>query len=202
MPLKAVAIGPPVPEVEVRQSPLPAVGVAHRQRHDAVLVVDGQTADEHGVVHREPRAREPDAEPQGERRRRREPAFLEQQPHREPQVLPRFVDPAHRRAHVAAHLLDVVEAAELEARAPARLSLRQAGPDVLGDLALDVVAQLGVQLVLDTVAIPQPPPPAHDGHSLRSTVIGSSRTARRTGPRLAIRPTRVTTADPGANRSS
>ena len=198
---EAGRLGPPVPVVEVRQPPLAAVGVAHRQRHDAVLVVDGQASDEHGVVHREPRAREPDAEPEGEHRRRREPAFLEQQPHREPQVVPRLVDPP-RAARVAAHLLDGVEAAELEARAAARLLLRQAGPDVLGDLTLDVVAQLGVQLVLDPLAMPQPSPPAHDGHSLRSTVIGSSRTARRTGPRLAISPTRVTTAGPGANNIS
>ena len=143
----------------MRDSVLAAVGIAHRQRHDAVRIVDGQTSTEHRVVDGEPRAREPDAEPEGDDRRRREPAFPEQQARREPQVLPRLVDPPGP-AHVEAHLLDVVEGAELEARAPARLPLRQAGPDVVGDLTLDVVAQLAVQFSIEPVTVLKEVPPA------------------------------------------
>ena len=77
-----------------------------------------------------------------------------------PDIAHDVFDPPHA-AHIAAHLLDVLEAAELEAGAPPRLPFRQARPDVLGHLALDVVAQLAVQLSFELVTVPQPPPPAH-----------------------------------------
>ena len=67
-------------------------------------------------------------------------------------------------ADVAAQLLDLVEPAELEAGAPSGLPRRQPGPDVVGHLPLDVVTQLGVELVLDPVTKPRPLqrlPPAH-----------------------------------------
>jgi len=66
-----------------------------------------------------------------------------------------------RPAGVAAQLLDLIQAAELEAGAPAGLPWRQSGPDVVGCLPLDVVAQFGVQLFLGPIRVPQPLQPAH-----------------------------------------
>ena len=57
-------------------------------------------------------------------------------------------------AHVAARLLDLVEAAEREARAPARVVLGQPGPDVVGHLPLGVVAQLAVELLFEPASLP------------------------------------------------
>ena len=141
--LEARGRGTPVLEVEIRDALLAAVGVACGQRHDALRIVHRQAADQDGVVHGECRAGEAEAEPEGKNRGRREPAFPDQQAHREPQVLPRLIEPP-RAVCVAARLLDLIEATELEAGAPAGLPRRQSGPDVVGHLPLDVVAQLGV----------------------------------------------------------
>ena len=77
-----------------------------------------------------------------------------------PQVASEVVEPPCA-SRVAAQLLDLVEAAEVEARASARLGLGQAGPKVVGHLPIDVVAQLAVQLDFEPVPAPQPAPPAH-----------------------------------------
>ena len=66
-----------------------------------------------------------------------------------------------RARAVVRRLEDLIQAAELEAGAPAGLPRRQPGPDVVGCLPLDVVVQLGVQLFLGPVRVPQPLPPAH-----------------------------------------
>ena len=79
---------------------------------------------------------------------------------RVPQVASEVVEPPCA-ADVAAQLLDLVEAAELEARAPARLVLRQPRPKVVGHLSLDMVAQLAVQLAFEPVTVTEAPPPAH-----------------------------------------
>ncbi len=94
-----------------------------------------------------------------------------------PQVLPRLVDPPCP-AHVAAQLLDLVEAPELEARAPARFGLRHAGPDMVGHLPFDVVAQLAVQLSLEPVTAAQPPP-AHRAPPPAAPRIRPTASARR-----------------------
>ena len=150
----------PVQRVEVRD-PLFAPGlVAHRQRRDAVLVVDGEAPEQQAVVGGERGAREAKAQPEGEHRPRRHPGLLHQQARREPQVLPCLFEPP-RPARVAARLLDLVEAPEREARPSTRLVLGQAGPDVTGHLPLDVIAQLAVELPFEPVSLAATGPPAH-----------------------------------------
>ena len=158
--LEARRRGAPVLKVEIRDALLAAGFVPRRQRHDAVRVVDRKTTDEDGVVHGERRAGESDAEPKSKHRGGGQPALLHEQAHRKSQVLPDFFQPP-RPAGVAAQFLDLIQAAELEAGAPAGLPRRQSGPDVVGCLPLDVVVQLGVQLFLGPVRVPQPLPPAH-----------------------------------------
>ena len=71
-----------------------------------------------------------------------------------------ILDPP-RAARVAAQLLDLVYAAELEAGAAPRFPLGHAGPDMVGHLPLDVVTQLAVQLAFEPVTAPQPLAPRH-----------------------------------------
>ena len=134
--------------------------VAHGQRRDPPLVVDGKAAEQQAVVGGERRARDAETQPEREHRPRRGPALLHQQAHREPQVLPGLFEPP-RAARVAAHLLDLIDTAKVEVGAAARLVCRQAVPDVVGHLPLDVIAQLAVQLVLHPAAVPKAAPPAH-----------------------------------------
>ena len=66
-----------------------------------------------------------------------------------------------RAARVAALFLDLVQPAELDARAPARLRLAHPCLHVVGDLALDMIAKLGVELRFHAAPPDQSPPPAH-----------------------------------------
>ena len=150
--LEARRRGAPVLEVEVRHALLAAGGVTRGQRHDAVRIVHRQAANQNGVVDGERRARESDAEPERNDRGRREPAFPDEQAHCEPQVLPCLFEPP-RAAGVAAGLLDLIEAAELEARSPAGLPRGHPRPDMVGHLPLEVVAQLGVEFVFGPVTM-------------------------------------------------
>ena len=123
----------------------------------------GQTADQNRVDHREDRHVEPYAQPQRRDGQDHEGAVAGQATEGVAQVAGDVVEPP-RASGVAAQLLDLVEAAELQTGAPARFTRGHAGPEVVGHLPLDVVAQLGVQLGLCPVAAPQPLqrlPPAH-----------------------------------------
>ena len=142
------------------------VGAAGLPARDEALLLRERKGLEHdGVQHPEHRGARADADGQcgnGEPRDSRA-TVLELAAQGVPQVAPEVLDPS-RSADVAAHLLDLIEAAELETRPPARLARGHPGPDVVGHLPLDVVAQLGIELVFYSVAIPQPPqhlPPAH-----------------------------------------
>jgi hypothetical protein len=62
---------------------------------------------------------------------------------------------------VAAGLLDLLQPPEVDQGAPARGIGRQAGVDVRRNVALDVVAQLGVERPVEFIPAPQPLPPGH-----------------------------------------
>ena len=129
---------------------------------EAVLLRERQSSEHDGIQHAEHGGAGADAQGQrgdGEQGDARA-AARELSSQRVPQVASEVVEPPCA-AHVAAQLLDLVQAAELEARAPARLVLGQAGPDVMGYLPLDMVAQFAVELAFKPVAASQPPPPAH-----------------------------------------
>ena len=151
---------PNVLEIGVRDAPRPRAAVAGRDMDHPLRGVDGQAPRRQRIEHREELRGDAHPESQHEDGDDRERRPAGEQAHREPQVLPGLVQPP-RAARVAALLLDVVEAAELDPRAPARLVLGQAGPHVLGRLPLDMVAQLAVQLAFEPVAVPEAPPPAH-----------------------------------------
>ena len=74
-----------------------------------------------------------------------EQPVLDQQSRGKRQVLNDVVDPAGT-ARVATRLLHLIEAAELEARTPAGLGLRQALPQVVLGQPLDVITQFGIEL--------------------------------------------------------
>ena len=117
------------------------------------------------VQHPEHRGAGADADGQrnrGEHRNTRA-TVLELPPQGVPQVAPEILQPP-RAAGVPAQLLHLVEAAELEARPTARFPRGHAGPDVVGHLPLDVVAQLGVELGFRPLAMPQPPEHSSPAH--------------------------------------
>ena len=129
---------------------------------EAVLLRKRQGLQHDGIQHAEHRGAGADAQGQrgdGEHGDARA-AARELSLQRVAQVASEVVDPP-RSAGVSAQLLDLVEAAEVESGAPARLPFGHPGPDMLGHLPLDVVAQLAVELALEPVPAPQPPPPAH-----------------------------------------
>ena len=134
-------------------------------RYEALLLRKREGLEHDGVQDAEHRRACADAHGQrrdGEHRHARAPV-LELPAQGVANLAPRFLEPPVA-AGVAAQLLDLVEAAELEARAPAGLPGRQPGPQVVGHLSLDVVAELGVELVFCPVTAPQPLqrwPPAH-----------------------------------------
>ena len=122
---------------------------------DAFLLRKRKGLEGDGVQHPEHRRARADAEGQCDDGERRDPraTVIELPPQGVPQVVPQVLEPP-RAADVAAQLLHVVQSAELQTGAPARLPGGHAGPHVVGHLPLDVVAQLGVELGLFPVAVP------------------------------------------------
>ena len=102
-----------------------------------------QTVDD--AEHRRVRA---DAESERENDRDGEPRLCLEPARGVAKVLRENVD-QREAARVARVVLDAIESAEAEPRAPFGLVARNAGRDVLLDFALDVKAQLIVQLALD-----------------------------------------------------
>ena len=86
--------------------------------------------------------------------------MLRQQSCGQPRVLPELLQPA-RAPGVPADLLDLVQTAELESGHSAGLAVGHPLLAVVVDQPLEVVAQLGVELVLELGAVKQPSPPAH-----------------------------------------
>src|SRR6185436_5973823 len=111
-----------------------------------------------------------DAESQRGDRGDREAGALPEDAGGVPDVLDKVLEEA-RAAHVAALLLHLIEAAELEAGAPARAGLVHARPHVVGDLTLEMIAKLGVELRFETTPADQPRPPGHDASPSAALMI-------------------------------
>lgn len=86
--------------------------------------------------------------------------ILREQPRGKAQVRRNVVHPA-RASRLTAIVLDALDAAELNSRALARLAFRQSSRDVIGHGAIEMEAQLGVELVLQPPAMPDALPPGH-----------------------------------------
>ena len=147
-------------EVGVRNAPWARAAVPGRDVDHPFRIVDRQAPRRERVEQREELRGDGNPDSQHHDGDDGERPLAGQQTRRETQVLPSLVDPP-RAARVAALFLDLVEAAEREASAPARLVLGQARPHVLGHLPLDVVAQLAVQLSIEAVTVSETVPPAH-----------------------------------------
>ena len=76
-------------------------------------------------------------------------------------ILRDFFEPA-RAARVAADLLDLIEAAELQPGAAAGFVVAEALREAVRDQAIEVIAELGVELVLESIPPEQPCEPVHD----------------------------------------
>ena len=85
---------------------------------------------------------------------------------------------------VAARVLHLVQAAELEPRQPPRLALVEAAGGVIGGEAIEMVAQLGVELALVPIARAPAPPRAHSAPP--STVLRICRIASASRAQFAV----------------
>ena len=134
-----------------------AIGLPHHD--EAVHRLEGHGFQQHPVDDAEHGGGGADPEGQHQDRDEGERPLPHQQAHGEAEVVPDLLQP--RAPHVTAQLLDLLEASELEAHAPARLARGHPGADMVHHLSLDVVAELGVQLPLQPLGVPPAPPPAH-----------------------------------------
>ena len=98
-------------------------------------------------------------------------------------------------ARVAAGLGDLHVTTEGQSRATARLAFRHSAAHELGDLALDVVAELAVELGVEAVAAEQATPPGHgtspSGAAMIRPTASDSRRQLASSLSIACRPLRV-----------
>ena len=129
---------------------------------EALLLRKRKGLEDDGVQHPERRGARADAQGQrGDGKHRYPRATVVELPSQGvPKVAADVLEPP-RAADVAAHFLDLIETAELQSGAPARLPRGHPRPDVVGHLPFDVVAQLGVEVVFDPASAPQAGPPDH-----------------------------------------
>ena len=138
-----------------------AAAAIRQQLDQAFRLPDGQGLQHRGVDEAEDRGVRADAESERRDRREREARALSKDTTGVPHVPGELFDQAGP-ANIAALVLHLIEAAELEAGPPARVRLAHARPHVVRDLALDVIAQLGVELRFQATPAEQPRPPGHD----------------------------------------
>ena len=134
-----------------------AIGLPHHD--EAVHRLERHGSQQHPVDDAEHGGGAADSECQHQDGNDGERSLPHQEAHGEPEVVPDLLQP--RAPHVPAQLLDLIEASELEAHAPARLAGGHPGADVVRHLSLDVVAELGIELALQPLGVPAAPPPAH-----------------------------------------
>ena len=130
------------------------------QAHEADGVAHGQRSQDQAVHERVDRGVGADAQGQGQDRHQGEGRAAAQDADAVRQVLAEVLEEA-RAARVPALLLHLLEAPELDPRAAAGLGLAEAGPHVVGRLALEVVAQLRVELGLEATAAEEAAQEAH-----------------------------------------
>ena len=133
---------------------------AARKAHEADGLAHGQGAQDQAVHEREDRGVGADAQGQRQDRDEGEGRAAAQDADAVREVLAEVLEKT-RAPSVAALLLHLLDTPELDARAAAGLGLGEAGAHVVGRLALDVVAQLGVELGLEAAAAEEPAEEAH-----------------------------------------
>ena len=122
--------------------------------------LERQVAPEVGVGADEGRVRHAHREREREDGAGREPPILGEDSPRKSQVCP-YIGEGARATDVAARLFDLVEAAGRQPHLAAHVGFRLSGADAVRDLALDVVAQLRVELALERAALEHAAPEGH-----------------------------------------
>ena len=122
------------------------------------------------------------------------PGVLTKSAHAVTDVLDGVVDPA-RAAHVATGFLDLIETAEFQPRQSARLAVSVSLLSIFRDQPLEVIAQLGVQLIVKTIAADQTTPPGHDASPFAAFRIAATAPVKRSQLAVSdsrwVRPFRV-----------
>ena len=156
------------------------------QAHEADGIAHGQRAQDQAVHERVDRGVGADAEGQGQDRHEGEGRAAAQDADAVREVLAEVLEEA-RAPRVAALLLHLLDAPELDARAAAGLGLGEAGAHVVGRLALDVVAQLGVELGLEAAAAEEPAEESHQAPPSRVARMRADRLGQ-PAPLLLLHP--------------
>ena len=133
------------PIVEVADRGIARLSQSLPHEHDPFAVGVGQGADQHGVHDAEHRGRQPDAERQSRDRHGRESRIVAQHANAVAQILPELIEP-DRNPDGAGILPGARHAAELAQRRMPGIARRHPARDVLFGLALDVVANLAVEV--------------------------------------------------------
>ena len=100
-----------------------------------------------------------------------------------------------RAPHVSARFLHLIETAELEPCQAACLRFGVPAAPMILDQPLEVIAQLGVQLIFKTIAADQTTPPGHDASPFAELRIAATAPVKRSQLAVSdsrwVRPFRV-----------
>ena len=146
-PIEVIRIGA-VPDSRARLRGLPFLEAQFRKRDQTVRLQVGERPDERGVHHGKNRRICADAERQREYSDEGESGILGERPESVTDIARQRFDETYA-ASLAVFLLDLLEAAELEARAARGLLAREAGAEVILDFPLHVKAQFGLHFRFD-----------------------------------------------------
>ncbi len=135
--------------------------VASGDVDDPVGAGDGQPAQADRVDHREQRVVHADPECEGEHGDHRHAPRLHQQARGKADVVREIVRPSSATG-IAAGVFDRLGPAEFRARAPARVRFGETLGDVVGDQAVEMEPELGIQFVFEPPAAAQALPPGHE----------------------------------------
>ena len=153
-------VAAPILVVGKREAGLSAARIDRPHDRNAVRALERKVAPQVGIRADEGRVRHAHREREREDGAGRGPSVPGEDAPRKSQVCP-DIGEGRRATDVAACLFDLVETARRQPDLTAHVGFRLSSADAVRDLALDVVAKLGVELALERLLPEQAAPPGH-----------------------------------------